>query len=301
VSADPSSGRTSAGRIAILEVLDVPARLLAKVGLNRVNSVGRRVVERLTGDRLSVTAGGVRLSGRVAHRGYLYGIRRDECEPYMAAVFDEVVERGMVVVDVGAYIGYYTIKAGLAVGPTGTVFSFEPDPGNFGALEANVEANGTAPWTVCTRSAAGDREGEVPFFVDRWDPSQSGVGGFRTGTSTIVVPSVRLDQILHGAEHVDVVKIDAEGFEMAVLAGMEATVSRMRDRALTVFVECFPEALRTLGSSPEAMHEWLQAHGFSVGLIDERTKSITPVEADEIGYGNWFCTTSDAVWRALLH
>ena len=218
----------------------------------------------------------------------------------MARVFAKVVEPGMVVVDVGAFIGYYTVQAGLAVGPTGTVFSLEPDPCNFEALEANVKVNGTAGRTVLVQSAASDREGAVPFYLDRWDSSQSGVGGFREGARRIVVPSVQLDEVLQDAEHVDVVKIDAEGFEMAVLAGMEATVSRMQGRPLTVFVECFPAALRSLGSSPDAMLEWLRGHGFSVGVIDEETESITSVSHGHIGYGNWLCTTGDAVWRAFV-
>lgn len=292
--------RARSTRLLVLQALDVPARVLARVGLHRVNSAGRRIVERLTADRLSVAVEDFRLSGRVAHRGYLYTLEGNGSEPYMASVFGKVLKPGMVVVDVGAFIGYYTIKAGLAVGPTGTVFSLEPDPGNFTELEVNVKGNGTAPWTMVLQSAAADRDGELPFFVDRWDPSQSGMGGFRSGTTSVVVPTTRLDTLLREAHHVDVLKIDTEGFEMATLAGLEDTVSRMQGRPMTMFVECFPEALRTLGTSPEAMLDWLRNHGFSVGLVDEGTKSITPLDGRAFDYGNWFCTTSDAIWRAIV-
>src|SRR5215471_2044376 len=49
---------------------------------------------------------------------------------------------GQTVVDVGAQVGFYTIRAAWAVGPTGRVFSLEPDPVTFLLLEANIRDNG---------------------------------------------------------------------------------------------------------------------------------------------------------------
>jgi FkbM family methyltransferase len=48
----------------------------------------------------------------------------------------------MKVVDAGANIGPYSILAAKLVGPTGTVWSFEPAPETFARLERNLSSNG---------------------------------------------------------------------------------------------------------------------------------------------------------------
>src|SRR5512138_2867115 len=51
------------------------------------------------------------------------------------------VKSGMVVVDIGANIGYYTLLFARLVGPQGRVIAFEPDPATFALLKKNVDSN----------------------------------------------------------------------------------------------------------------------------------------------------------------
>ena len=53
-------------------------------------------------------------------------------EPYVCQVFKP--QKGQVVLDVGAHIGYYTVKAAEAVGDSGLVIAVEPDSRNFQVL-----------------------------------------------------------------------------------------------------------------------------------------------------------------------
>jgi FkbM family methyltransferase len=46
----------------------------------------------------------------------------------MLSLFETAVEPGMVVLDIGAFLGYYTLVAAHRVGPSGKVFAFEPTP-----------------------------------------------------------------------------------------------------------------------------------------------------------------------------
>jgi hypothetical protein len=63
-------------------------------------------------------------------------------EKYETALFKRLVKKGMVVVDIGANIGYYTLLAAHLVGDKGKVFAFEPDPNNYDLLCKNIEVNG---------------------------------------------------------------------------------------------------------------------------------------------------------------
>src|SRR5205807_1845884 len=60
----------------------------------------------------------------------------------MTLYLQSMLRPGMVFVDVGANIGIHTLHAARAVGASGMVYSFEPDPKTFAVLQQNVRANG---------------------------------------------------------------------------------------------------------------------------------------------------------------
>jgi len=59
-------------------------------------------------------------------------------EPLFEQMFSRI-QRGWKVVDVGAAVGYCTIKAGLAVGHDGKVLAIEPHPQMLHALKMNIQ------------------------------------------------------------------------------------------------------------------------------------------------------------------
>src|SRR5579863_2330196 len=67
---------------------------------------------------------------------------RGTMEPGPTRLFKEMVKPGMVVVDIGANIGIYTLEAARLMAPTGRVYSFEPAPRVFGILKDNIQVNG---------------------------------------------------------------------------------------------------------------------------------------------------------------
>src|SRR5688572_13621160 len=75
-------------------------------------------------------------------------------------LFRELIRPGMVVVDVGANIGYFSLLASTLVGPTGRVYAFEPDPVNCALLRKNVRLNRVTNIEVI-ESALSDNEDPV--------------------------------------------------------------------------------------------------------------------------------------------
>lgn len=130
---------------------------------------------------------------------------------------------GGVCYDVGANVGFFALQAARRVGAAGLVCAFEPVPANATALRRNAGINGMSQMRVF-EVAAGQSDGIADFLVPAWD----GGGSLATsvnppaGGSRIAVRTIRLDDFVT-AERLplpDVVKIDVEGCELEVLAGM---------------------------------------------------------------------------------
>jgi FkbM family methyltransferase len=144
-----------------------------------------------------------------------------------------------VVVDGGAHIGVVSILL-ASLCPAGRVYAFEPAEASRRHLVANLAANDITNVTV-ESSVLYDTDDDVVFDFDSVYPAGSHVGASGPG-----VAAVRLDTWAHerGIERLDLLKLDVEGSEIAVLAGAAETIRRFRPTAI---VECNPVALRRFG------------------------------------------------------
>lgn len=151
------------------------------------------------------------------------------------------VRPGMVAVDVGANFGYYTILLGALVGERGHVVAIEPAPATAALLRRSVELNGFQAFTTVVEAAAGASEAaDRLLHVPPGEPKNA-----QLVTSPAVVESaggtvhrvaeVRLDALLTDHRRIDFVKIDAEGAEEAIVAGLLATLRRDRPNLVLEF------------------------------------------------------------------
>jgi FkbM family methyltransferase len=127
---------------------------------------------------------------------------------------------GGVFVDVGANVGTYAMVLAGHVGVCGKVIAVEPHPVTHARLAFNRAASGFSRVHLVA-AAAGPSDGELMIETDGDNLGASHiVSGDRPGNA-IKVPSLRLQRILGdaGADHVDALKIDVEGFEDRVLTG----------------------------------------------------------------------------------
>lgn len=86
---------------------------------------------------LEATTIEIRRPSELARQIYVGG----EFDPNEFALLGAVLHEGMTFLDIGANIGVYSLFAAKRVGPSGTVFAFEPSPREFSALASNVALN----------------------------------------------------------------------------------------------------------------------------------------------------------------
>jgi FkbM family methyltransferase len=140
---------------------------------------------------------------------------------------------GDTFIDVGANMGYYTVKIGAKVGPEGRVYSFEPNPHVFAFLADNVKINNFQARTHLFQMAAGAEQGEVWLGFSHAEPGGGAVWEQPLGVENeMPVPVARLDDI--ATMPVDLIKIDVEGFEPQALKGMRAMLERSPDAAVVL-------------------------------------------------------------------
>lgn len=146
-----------------------------------------------------------------------------------------LIAPGDTFVDIGANMGYYTVKLGARVGPSGRILSFEPNPETFAFLKDNVQLNALDGVVSLHNAALGGEAGEGWLSFDRHYPGGASMSADqRGGGEEIKVPVLRLDDVVGQDGPINVVKIDVEGFEPLVLKGMTETLARSHDAAIVV-------------------------------------------------------------------
>ena len=125
------------------------------------------------------------------------------------------VRRGMTFVDVGANIGTHSVYAADLVGSEGQVFSFEPVPETLRILKDNLALNNVTN-AIVDDCCLSDGNGISVLHVNLDSAKTSLV---RQGSSAIKVTTKTLDTALPAGVRIDILKIDVEGADYAVLRG----------------------------------------------------------------------------------
>lgn len=173
------------------------------------------------------------------------------------AAFRAATPNGGVAIDVGANVGAYTLLFGQWVGPRGRVVAFEPQPEIFAGLSAHVRLNHLDAVVTPVMAAVGDRETTADLVVSGTAGESRLAGTLADGTSrfassdeTLSTTLVTLDRYCaREGLRPDVIKVDVEGWELAVLRGARGLLER--HPAIALFVEMHPSIWPLLGISRE--------------------------------------------------
>ncbi len=142
---------------------------------------------------------------------------------------------GMVVYDVGANVGFLAVLAARLVGPTGRAICFEPLQRNAEAIRHNAALNSFRNITVIPQ-ALGTEDSTADFLVSD-DVGWGCLAGGKeppepTGEVLVEVRSLRTAIQEHGLPAPDLIKIDIEGGEVAMLEGSRDVLRKFRPMLL---------------------------------------------------------------------
>ncbi len=184
-------------------------------------------------------------------------------EPAETALCQRLLRPGMHVVDAGAHAGYYSVMFSHLVGATGSVLAFEPEPANFRMLLANLLLNDCGNVQARPLALAEGRGAALLHLCDD-NPGDHRLAP-TPGRQRVAVETVDLDAALDGAP-LDFIKLDTQGAEPRILAGMAATLSANRDR-LGCLLEFAPGLLELAGVS-------LDRYAAQLAALDARVFAI---------------------------
>jgi FkbM family methyltransferase len=239
--------------------------LLLRSALEQVTHrivVRRRLPPPFAAARIYVSSeGGLRYLGR----------GMTQADPPLLRLAAEVVRRGDTVWDIGANLGLFSFAASVAAGPSGCVLAVEPDTVLAGLLRRSAAANTGHARVEVLPAAVSDEESVARFHVARRNRSTNHLDGFGTSQAggvraTQLVPALTLDWLAARFAAPDVIKIDVEQAEAAVLAGG----SRVLGLASTIICE-------VAARNATAVRDLLDAHGYVLYDGDRPAGERVPV------------------------
>jgi FkbM family methyltransferase len=217
-------------------------------------------------------------------------IRRDGIwEPYETELLLRLLQPGDIFIDVGANIGYFTVLAAAAVGEEGAVWAFEPDANNFALLESNIALNLQQDRAWPVQAGLSNAAGSGELFL-----SESNFGDHQiyAGDETRVSQPITLyqgaDFLQDKLTRIDLVKVDTQGSEARVIAGLLPLLMNHRE-GLHIMIELTPFSLRQADSSGRELIMMLAQLGLPMWMIDHVEHKLIASTAEELAVwsDNW--------------
>lgn len=167
---------------------------------------------------------------------------------------------GGVFVDVGASVGFFSLLGARLVGSSGRVVAFEPQMAAVASIRRNAAVNGFENVAV-VEAAVGAAEGELFLrgagtATAHVTDTPSGPGGERVRVTSLDAYFLSRSELVPS-----VVKIDVEGYEREVLAGMRSLLLGARP---VVVIECH--------GAPVSIVEVLEAADYAVSVLGSEVK-----------------------------
>lgn len=171
--------------------------------------------------------------------------------------FENEIQPGSVVYDVGANVGYFSLLAAVLASYEGQVYAFEPLQRNVEFLRKHVVLNRVENIEVI-EAAVSDRDGEAFFAL-----GSSTAMGHLAEAGEISVRMVSLDQMLDAGalRPPDYMKVDVEGAEYEVLSGARRLI---RDFRPVIFLDTHNREAHALTIV------FLEELGYTFTILDDK-------------------------------
>ena len=188
----------------------------------------------------------------------------------------EFVPAGSLVIDVGANVGFFSLRFAKWVGDRGKVIAIEPEDRNHVRLVEAIARQGFSGRVEPLKAVAAATRGDMFLEINPAHPADHRIS--RDGTG-LPVSAVTLDQLSqdHPALRLALVKIDVQGAEMMVLKGADRI---LKDAKPALFIELSEEGLGRFGSSVNEILQYLTGLGYEAFWLMPAGPHLRALEAD---------------------
>lgn len=184
-------------------------------------------------------------------------------EPVEAYLFQHFLKPEIVVFDIGANVGQYSLLASSTVGPRGKIFGFEAQADNFLKFSANCQKNNSMGNVFPQHLAVWNEEVQLEMKrpADMSDNAGSFYAQKNNESSAQKVQAIRLDDFVlkNNIQRLDLIKMDIEGAEAFALEGAQETLKKFHP---VIFIEINQAALENMKCSPKMISEKLFSLGY---------------------------------------
>jgi FkbM family methyltransferase len=198
----------------------------------------------------------------------------------------DFVPEGCLVIDVGANVGFFTLRFARWVGESGQVVAIEPEARNYDSLISALTRANVRHRVRALQAVAAAAPGTMLLEINPLHPADHKLS--RDG-SGLPVSAVTIDELVRDKGHLRpaLVKIDVQGAEMLVLTGASGI---LRTAGPTLFIELHEEGLHRFGTSVSAILEYLSQYGYEpywlmrTGPPTKTTPAEIHLKVARIGY-----------------
>lgn len=206
--------------------------------------------------RVILQRNGVRLEvGTGPGQGAWCGVAGDDYEPELIPWLKQL-RPGQTVIDIGANIGVFSLRASRIVGPKGRVISFEPISQSCAVLRKNAELNHCKNMVIIEK-ALGDTAGTIKIRTSGHLSSASIMNSDFVHETEVGLTTLDQEIKRLGLCSVDTIKMDIEGAEPLAIRGMGSVISTYH-----------PMILFENGPAGEATCQLLESLGYEIGNYD---------------------------------
>lgn len=201
-------------------------------------------------------------------------------EPSVVKLMRKFLKKARVFIDVGTNIGYLSVVAMGFVGRSGQVHCFEPVPEYFNRLKNLVELNKGYNFVI-NQCALDEKDGRANIDITTlenigWNTMVPSFMSNETKKEAIEVITCRLDNYIKEnikGKNVDLIKIDAEGYEFPILRGLSGYFETHRDRP-PIICEIAPAAYPLLHLTLIQLLEYTAKYGYEAFSVYNRYKKV---------------------------
>ena len=216
----------------------------------------------------------------------LYAIYKEYFEAGPIASLQEFVPSGSLVIDVGANVGFFSLRFARWVGDGGKVIAIEPEDRNYNSLVLALKREGLLDRVETLKAVAAAVPGMALLEINPLHPADHKLS--RDGTG-LPVTAVTLDNLVQDKGHLRpaLVKIDVQGAEMLVLKGASNILT---SAGPALFIELHEEGLNKFGTSVSVILDHLSEYGYDAywltrtGAHNKATPAEIHARVARIGY-----------------